>query len=99
MFKSDDKFFQILDPNNGRILTTIHNNSCIISRDYVNSNGTFSSSKGRVYGGLPDSCPEMHPCPVDIQEVVGIRIPGAKVPEHSASDVDHPDPDGFMDVY
>lgn len=60
-------------------------------------NNTFNSEKGRTFGGVPETCPEMYPCPFDIQEVVGIKIPGSQL-QHLARD-DHPDPDGYISLY
>ncbi|KAF2350882.1 hypothetical protein FHG87_018359 [Trinorchestia longiramus] len=60
------------------------------------NNNTFHSAQGKVYGGLPDTCSEMYPCPFDIQEIVGIRIPGSST--SNKVDVDDPNPDAYMSL-
>ncbi|XP_018026042.1 uncharacterized protein LOC108681512 isoform X3 [Hyalella azteca] len=61
------------------------------------SNHTFHSTQGQVFGGLPETCPAMYPCPFDVQKAVGITIPGSA--RAVRNDVDHSDPDSYLSLF
>ncbi|XP_045131000.1 uncharacterized protein LOC123516027 [Portunus trituberculatus] len=44
---------------------------------FRNEKAVFTKREGVTYGGL-GTCREMYPCPLDIQTVVGIKIPGSQ---------------------
>lgn len=48
----------------------------LIASWFRNSNQTWHHENAGVFGG-GGTCKEMYPCPFDVQEVVGIRIPGS----------------------
>ncbi|XP_047479978.1 uncharacterized protein LOC125032727 isoform X1 [Penaeus chinensis] len=48
----------------------------LVASWFRNSNHTWQRPDSEVYGGR-GTCKEMYPCPFDVQEVVGIRIPGS----------------------
>lgn len=43
---------------------------------FRNENHTWTRPEAAIYGGV-GTCKQMYPCPFDVQEVVGIRIPGS----------------------
>ncbi|KAK7076098.1 hypothetical protein SK128_000110, partial [Halocaridina rubra] len=48
----------------------------LIASWFRNSNQTWHRESASIYGGA-GTCKEMYPCPFDVQEVIGIRIPGS----------------------
>ena len=57
----------------------------------------FNNTNGLIYNGLPDTCTAMYPCPFDVQQALGVTIPGSNATSGGADD-DHIDPDGFLDL-
>ncbi|XP_068247426.1 uncharacterized protein [Palaemon carinicauda] len=49
----------------------------LIASWFRNPNYTWHHEKAGIFGGR-GTCREMYPCPFDVQEVVGIRIPGSQ---------------------
>jgi len=37
----------------------------------------FANANAATFSGQPETCPEMYPCPFDVQKAVGVSIPGS----------------------
>ncbi|KAK3863878.1 hypothetical protein Pcinc_030381, partial [Petrolisthes cinctipes] len=49
----------------------------------------------KTFGGI-GSCREMYPCPFDVQDVAGVRIPGSSTHTTTTADGDADDADNLL---